>query len=418
MKLNKSNENSFIDFNKIKPQKINKLDELISDQKSGVKIDKIFERIQVNFLEKDLNRSQLFFGNLALDLTDPIIEGNFTTLKCLNKDQTFQIINNLYTNNSQKKIIYFSINNIHLEEFKKINSSIEFLSCNKKKNDVYIGLRILLNYLKFLKDQSEQTILFLDDIEDLFSVCYNILRHDKSDFIFNIIRELFILTGRQKQSNLSTFIVRKEKLISTDTIKIDFIPFKKELDLLSSNTLDFTQFNKDLIFYRLKINQTQFLNFSKLQRYVQSKIAKILVKIKNEEEIDGKMTEFGVKRENWENFILMDAKYYLPILQTKKSMALEEQLLLSNFVIYLIDKDLIGYFDLEPEDLINQFFEYIQKDQSFLDDKTSLEYLQFILKQDQEIENIINSLNYQNETFFHKLKIEGRILDFKKDYLD
>lgn len=57
---------------------------------------------------------------------------------------------------------------------------------------------------------------------------------------------------------------------------------------------------------------------------------------------------------------MLDAEYYMPILQTNKKLDQADQILLVSLVLYFVEEDLVGFLNLNQEELVDKFFEFIE----------------------------------------------------------
>ena len=141
-------------------------------------------------------------------------------------------------------------------------------------------------------------------------------------------------------------------------------------------------------------------------------------KIRNELTTDSQLKELKIEREQWDRFLILDAEYYLPILTNNLYLSFEEEILTAYFVVYSVRHDLISYWDLSQNELMNEFYGFCKAYNCYLDNKTIFEYFEFLKTTGsnysrEEIESLLENLL---DKFYQTMKEEGKMREYKKDY--
>lgn len=190
------------------------------------------------------------------------------------------------------------------------------------------------------KENSNQVILILDNWEELFFQFFNILRYDKSEFLLQFLRDLYILSNSTSHSSLTSFILEKNNTDLEKESSVEYKSIQKEIISLSASTLHLnnpeikysqknTIFGLETFFYDSKCQ-------NKIYKSLQYKLFNLLTNLKNKQSQDQKFKEFKIEREIWDRFEILDSQYYLPIFLTNRIFNFEQQILLVNFLISTI----------------------------------------------------------------------------------
>ena len=162
----------------------------------------------LNFnLKHKLNKSQIYTGNIALDFTQPIIEGSIITAKLANsKDEKKNLlISAIAKLQPDLKIII-----INIQEDKKLNSinfpNVKFINLNQSEKLSRDDFNCLQNLIKEFISLGNKTLLVINDLSNFFYSFYNCLHYCRNEVILNNLRELYNLVGTYKSGSLSTII--------------------------------------------------------------------------------------------------------------------------------------------------------------------------------------------------------------------
>ncbi len=130
------------------------------------------------------------------------------------------------------------------------------------------------------------------------------------------------------------------------------------------------------------------------------------------------MSELKIERETWDRYFLLDAGYYLPILINNLFLKVEEQILIVHFVLYMLKTDQISFFNIPQNEVIHEYLEFCRSTNKFLNEKNAVDYIEFIIENNLDDEKGEENLNFLAQNFFEELKRVGKLLPFKKDYLN
>lgn len=130
------------------------------------------------------------------------------------------------------------------------------------------------------------------------------------------------------------------------------------------------------------------------------------------------MRSLRIHRDPWDRFPVLDATYYLPILINNLYLSSDEQALLVWFVVYSVRHDLISYWELPQNELVAAFFDYCQNQRVYMGEKPIFDFLSILkeLKHIQLSEEAVAVLDHLVESFYDKMREEGKLRPFKKDY--
>lgn len=118
----------------------------------------------------------------------------------------------------------------------------------------------------------------------------------------------------------------------------------------------------------------------------------------------------------------MDSLWFMKILHVTQFVEVEEMIIRIHFLIRAVETDVTSLFSDDPKVLLKNYLEFINKQAEWNDSKENLQIskardflkLQIVTEKVKELDE---TLNFLFERFFMQLKMEGRILPFKKDYL-
>lgn len=133
---------------------------------------------------------------------------------------------------------------------------------------------------------------------------------------------------------------------------------------------------------------------------------------------DFNLRELKLARDPWDRFLILDAEYYLPILINNLYLSRDEQLLVVYFVLFSVREDLISYWDIPQNELIQDYFAFCRNTKVYLGQKTIFDFLDLLRKNESEkqlgnAETVLDSL--VNDFYVH-MKEQGKMRLFKKDY--
>lgn len=80
---------------------------------------------------------------------------------------------------------------------------------------------------------------------------------------------------------------------------------------------------------------------------------------------------------------------------------------------------MISYFDDDQEKLVEKLIEFSKSTNEYLNKRSILDYIRFVLKNDSgDVGDAIECLNFNFTQFFEYCKTVGGVRAFKKDYLE
>jgi hypothetical protein len=127
-----------------------------------------------------------------------------------------------------------------------------------------------------------------------------------------------------------------------------------------------------------------------------------------------------VHRDPWERFAILDAEYYLPILINNLYLSQDEQALIIWMIVHSVEHDLISYWDLPQQELVQVFLRYCQENRSIIGEKNIFQFLSVYNQSGQQARDkgISHVLNNFMEGFYTEMREQGKLREFKKDYSD
>ena len=237
-------------------------------------------------------KSQVHIGNLAIDLTNPILQGTFNTFIVENTNlvKRSNIYRNLMQLNENCHFVYFSPVIDHIKRFAGIaNENNKMDDCSvielKKDNraELYLFTKILPNYLNYLRESGKNVILILEDIEVLYMDLYNLFKNDPTDIVYSFLREIQTICCNTNQGSIGT-VCFKGAVSAVD------IQFQKMIDnlntelmLLSSTVIDSADKNSKkgvktaIAGFNFKPVKTKA--FSPLQNYLSLRLYNLLLQV-------------------------------------------------------------------------------------------------------------------------------------------
>lgn len=134
--------------------------------------------------------------------------------------------------------------------------------------------------------------------------------------------------------------------------------------------------------------------------------------------MDAHLRSLRIHRDPWERFPVLDASYYLPILINNLYLNPEEQALLVWFVVHSVRNDLISYWDIPQNELVAAFFDFCRTERVYLGQKPVYDFLAILkeLKESVLSDEAVAVLDHLVESFYDKMREEGKLRAFKKDY--
>ena len=79
-------------------------------------------------------------------------------------------------------------------------------------------------------------------------------------------------------------------------------------------------------------------NHNRLLKFLAKNLQKHLRALRSEAKQEAQYTEYGLKREPWEKYILMDSQKFLPLLLSKQHRDLVEQAIIVHFVVFSLNE--------------------------------------------------------------------------------
>ena len=140
--------------------------------------------------------------------------------------------------------------------------------------------------------------------------------------------------------------------------------------------------------------------------------------IRTELATDFNLRELKLARDVWDRFFILDAEYYLPILMNNLYLSRNEQLLLVNFVLFSVREDLISYWEIPQNELIENYFAFCRNHRVYLVQKNMFEFLDFLRKNESQnqLKKVKRVLDSLVADFYTHMRGQGKVRLFKKDY--
>lgn len=70
--------------------------------------------------------------------------------------------------------------------------------------------------------------------------------------------------------------------------------------------------------------------------------------------------ELKMHMDPWDHYLIHDSKAFLPLLCTQNSLKIEEQILLSEFIIKAVKSENISEYKLKGEDLVKELINFVK----------------------------------------------------------
>lgn len=215
---------------------------------NGIEMPKLFGKVEsVSIAKRSEPRSQVFSGNLAIDFTNPLLQGTFNTFIAENTHvvKRSNIYRDFLTMNPNHHFVYFSPNRDHCSRFdgiaKETSQNGRYTVFSPKLNDKAETLllsKIIPHFLNYLRQNGKNVVFIIEDIEVLYMELYGLFKNNPTDLLYSFIREIQTLCYNTTNGSISTICFRG----ATSNVDIQFQRLldnlSTELTLLSTAVID------------------------------------------------------------------------------------------------------------------------------------------------------------------------------------
>ena len=122
----------------------------------------------------------------------------------------------------------------------------------------------------------------------------------------------------------------------------------------------------------------------------------------------------------WDNYLIYDAKYFVPLLCHNTDMPIEQQILLVHFIRQSIAEETISQYKLKSSQLIKELVAFAQDFKDDEDEPSLLEKIRtasqdYLLKTSQ-IQGVQSEIERVVKMFYLQMKVKGHLKPLKDDY--
>jgi len=122
----------------------------------------------------------------------------------------------------------------------------------------------------------------------------------------------------------------------------------------------------------------------------------------------------------WENYLVHDAKYFMPLLCHSQMLNIEEQVLLASFIRHSIKEESISEYKLKPSALVDELITFATNFKDDEEEPSLLEKLAAILKSRTAPKDSVIALEEEMERvlkmFYLQMRVKGHLKPYKDDY--
>lgn len=79
-------------------------------------------------------------------------------------------------------------------------------------------------------------------------------------------------------------------------------------------------------------------NQNRLLKFLGKSLQKHLVKLRTESKNEAQFSEYGLKREPWEKYFLLDSQKFLPLLLSREPLGMVEQMIVVHFIVFALNE--------------------------------------------------------------------------------
>lgn len=126
--------------------------------------------------------------------------------------------------------------------------------------------------------------------------------------------------------------------------------------------------------------------------------------------------DLKLQEDPWENYLVHDSQYFLPILFSQKSLSIVDQILLFKFVGISVGNSTIAQYDMKPDILASKYLEFVDSYDEFDDELTLRELIKEAIQRNDDLESLDELSRRVAKMFYLQMKIQGNLRPFKRDY--
>ena len=122
----------------------------------------------------------------------------------------------------------------------------------------------------------------------------------------------------------------------------------------------------------------------------------------------------------WDNYLIFDSKYFVPLLCHSHELPIEHQALLVSFIRHSIADETISQYKLKSQALISELVKFASEFKEDEDDPSILDKVKkasedYLLKES-EIEALQEEVERVVRMFYLQMKVKWHLKPFKEDY--
>lgn len=264
-----------------------------SEDKTSMELYRVFRRANgASIAKRKEISSQIHTGNLAVDLTNPILQGTFSTFIAENTFTAKKSIlyKNMLRSNPDSHFVYLSPNRDHIKRFmgwaneaNAGDNTTIFDLVSGDKTELWLLTKLLPHYLNYLRDNGKNAVLIVEDIEVLYMELYGLLKNDPTDMVYTFIREVQSICCNTSKGSISAICFK----MASSSVDIQFQRnidnLGTELALLSSAVVDSADKNSKKgvksALAGLSFKPVRTRAFSALQSYLSNELFSLMLRV-------------------------------------------------------------------------------------------------------------------------------------------
>jgi hypothetical protein len=265
-----------------------------------------------------------------------------------------------------------------------------------------------------------------------------LLHHFKERHIFdlasqpfspvNIYNEIMENTGVFKSKNTtftSVFIIDSDS--SSLMFKKDELVLQQHLESISDQILEFNNEGNMLVKgYLPMVDLRPSKNIlahhwqSPYLRLVNREIQELISELNRAQSMHQLRKQLKMDEDPWENYLIHDSRYIMPILCHSQELSIEEQILVAKFIKQAIRDENISEYQLKGSALIKELLTFTNEFKDEEEDPTVLERLTKCLAQKELVQEDYEKTEREIERvikmFYLQMRVRGQLKQYKEDY--
>ncbi|EAS06537.1 ATP synthase alpha subunit, nucleotide-binding domain protein (macronuclear) [Tetrahymena thermophila SB210] len=393
------------------------------------------------------SKRQLYTGNISVDMTQPICQGNFVILNgdlntgkshlasemikqnCALNPNTVGIFVTQHFSTAEKVLSELQSNEHSKNNFIIVSPQNEETAGMAEK---YLSPFTALHLArKIQQEQSKDVIIIYDNIYDhLYSENLIFGQIDMPSGFKSVLKELFSMSGYygDRNGSISSICIfdsnRAAEKYQKETQKL-----YQEAESYADVIVDFT-LNDPL--YRqtrpkIQLKGKKLFSKPKWQNNLYLEVAKelhqVLIDLQQQSKEIQLKNDLKITVEPWDYYLYYDSKYFMKLLVSSNYFTPIEQIVFVKFIVKCIHEETISQFKETPQELTKSFMKFCKEFKEF-NKQDIFSYIQNEFNyNDNEIQpNTLDNLQHcvlrLYELFIMHCKMNDKLLPFKKDYFN